>query len=273
MTHDARKRTYEGDDEDEDPYAEEPTTQEQKNRRDQGAEFPPQHLKVPPCFYEFKKQVEKNYCYVCSGFGHHGFKCPYLMAYFHVSPEGQAFLADQGLMIPADILNVRREKIEVYRLIHIQLKHPARLAANLTHRWFTKDLPCTTPEDLGDYEDKASMAREIGAHRNWEILPWRHTYEQFLKRQNELEARRTAGTTVVPKHPPPPLDPVVPGTTTPSTQTTTTTQVPKPKPAPPPQFQTRPGYKVLRPPAPTFEDEVKDVKSKDSKDLDFDMAD
>ena len=148
------------------------------------------------------------------------------------------------------------------------------MAANLTYRWFTKDLPCSTPEDLGDYIDKESMARELGSHRNWEILPWRHTYEQYLKRQNDFAPRRTTDTTVVPKHPPPPLDPVVPGTTTPGTQTTTT-QAPKPKPAPPPQFNTRPGYKHPRPQAPTFEDEVKDEKAKDtdSKNMDFDMAD
>jgi hypothetical protein len=237
----ANKRHYGNDDDDDAP-------REQTNKRDQGAAFPPQSLKVPPIFYMYKKTVGENLCYVCEGYNHHGFRCECLMAYFHLVPEGQEFLAAQGLSIPTEMVYAIAMYIETFKVIYEELKYPARLACILVRRWLTKDLPVTALRDFGEFADKAEMAKEAGYPKFWEGLAWQRIYEMAMVRRSAAAAASTSR----PKYPPPPLDPVAPK----ATQQEPRREVPKPKPSVPEQFNTRPGYKA---PAPTFE-ETKDDK-------------
>ena len=191
LTYDAQTRPSYQDDDD--------TQKDYRRTRDPDMVWPPQNLRIPNELYKHRYSTEKNQCYVCEGWNHHGFKCPFLWAYFH-SEEGEEALRTQGIEMPREAF-VRTHPH--WDILENGLKNewPLREACIISRRIHDRELPEDYWIDQGNYVTKTEFARTLGFPPGWETQPESELQERarVFTETRQVPQARTQVTTAVPK--------------------------------------------------------------------------
>ena len=143
--------------------------------------WPPPHLRVPDDIVSFRrsKDLERQQCYVCTGYGHSGNKCPYLTAVYICTDIGQALLRRANVTVPPGIMEASQPFVLTLRQV-LSYRWPLRLACVIAKAMLEDDTLDEELESFGDYEDKKRMAEELGNPRDWEWMPWDKLYKRLI---------------------------------------------------------------------------------------------
>ena len=143
--------------------------------------WPPPHLRVPDEIVTFRRSrdLDRQQCYVCTGYGHSGNKCPYLTAVYICTDIGQSLLRRANVAVPPGIRESSQPFVLALRLV-LSYRWPLRMACVIAKGLVEDDTLEEELEDYGDYVDKKRMAEELGYPRDWEWTSWDKLFKRLI---------------------------------------------------------------------------------------------